>query len=410
MSPGCHARRRVLGVDSGCVSRWARPPQSMHVMTAIRFEPLPRVMPPAPARSLPGCAWWRASCGVGGWWRRRPATTRPTTDKVREAVFNALASLDVVVGARSPTCTPAAARSGIEALSRGAAHCTFVERDRAARRARSTRTSPRSGCATAPRVVVGDAIAVAPRLDADLAFADPPYGFDDWPRLLRRRATADARRRRGRRRGRRARRLGAGAGQALRPDVGDVPARWHRRGARHYRRCGTHGDRAQPRQLRPDPPRPPRRRRAGRRAVRPRHRRRDAQPREAGRAVRRRRAHRADRGERRRRAGIGEHGRRVAARRPGRRRRRGGRRRLHRQGPAHAGRLRDRAADGADQLLGDRHPHRLPAVPRRPRATSAAASCARSPGTVGRSATWCRSRVADALATHVPRHADDHER
>ena len=35
------------------------------------------------------------------------------------------------------------------------------------------------------RVVVGDGIAAAPGIDADLAFADPPYGFDDWPRLLR---------------------------------------------------------------------------------------------------------------------------------------------------------------------------------------------------------------------------------
>ena len=34
-------------------------------------------------------------------------------------------------------------------------------------------------------VIVGDAIATAPRLDVDLVFADPPYGDDDWPRLLR---------------------------------------------------------------------------------------------------------------------------------------------------------------------------------------------------------------------------------
>ena len=34
-------------------------------------------------------------------------------------------------------------------------------------------------------VRVGDAITAAPRIDADLAFADPPYEFDEWPRLLR---------------------------------------------------------------------------------------------------------------------------------------------------------------------------------------------------------------------------------
>ena len=58
-------------------------------------------------------------------------STRPTTDRVREAIFNALDSLDVDRWARwSPTSTPAAVRSGIEALSRGAEHCTFVESDR----------------------------------------------------------------------------------------------------------------------------------------------------------------------------------------------------------------------------------------------------------------------------------------
>ena len=34
-------------------------------------------------------------------------------------------------------------------------------------------------------VIVGDAMTTASRIEADLAFADPPYDFDDWPRLLR---------------------------------------------------------------------------------------------------------------------------------------------------------------------------------------------------------------------------------
>ena len=59
-------------------------------------------------------------------------STRPTTDKVREAVFNALASLDVVVDARVADLYAGSGALGIEALSRGAAHCTFVERDRGA--------------------------------------------------------------------------------------------------------------------------------------------------------------------------------------------------------------------------------------------------------------------------------------
>ena len=54
------------------------------------------------------------------------AAVRPTTDKVREAVFNALASLDAVVDARVADFYAGSGALGIEALSRGAAHCTFV--------------------------------------------------------------------------------------------------------------------------------------------------------------------------------------------------------------------------------------------------------------------------------------------
>ena len=56
--------------------------------------------------------------------------TRPTTDKAREATFNALGSLGVVVGARVVDAFAGSGALGIEALSRGAEHCTFIERDR----------------------------------------------------------------------------------------------------------------------------------------------------------------------------------------------------------------------------------------------------------------------------------------
>lgn len=111
-------------------------------------------------------------------------STRPTTDKVREAVFNALGSLDVVVDARVADLYAGSGALGIEALSRGAAHCTFVERDRGAVAAIDENIVT-LGLRDRSRVIVGDGIATAPRLDVDLVFADPPYGFDDWPRLLR---------------------------------------------------------------------------------------------------------------------------------------------------------------------------------------------------------------------------------
>ena len=65
----------------------------------------------------------------------RGDTTRPTTDKVREAVFNSLAGMGVVEDAVVVDLYAGSGAMGIEALSRGAARCTFVERDRDALRA-----------------------------------------------------------------------------------------------------------------------------------------------------------------------------------------------------------------------------------------------------------------------------------
>lgn len=109
--------------------------------------------------------------------------TRPTTDMVREAVFNALGSLDLVRDARVADLFAGTGALGIEALSRGAAHCTFVERDRVALRTLRDNID-RLGLDDRSRVVGGDAIAAAATLDVDLLIADPPYEFDGWAALL----------------------------------------------------------------------------------------------------------------------------------------------------------------------------------------------------------------------------------
>jgi 16S rRNA (guanine966-N2)-methyltransferase len=114
--------------------------------------------------------------------RTRP-TTRPTTDKVREAVFNALTSLDLLVDATVADLYAGSGALGIEALSRGAAHCTFVEKDRAALSAIHANIGA-LGVTGRTRVVSGDALVMSRGLHVDVAFADPPYGFDDWPALL----------------------------------------------------------------------------------------------------------------------------------------------------------------------------------------------------------------------------------
>jgi 16S rRNA (guanine966-N2)-methyltransferase len=108
--------------------------------------------------------------------------TRPTSDRVREAVFDMLASLDAVEGATVLDLFAGTGAMGIEALSRGAAHATFVDTDPAAIRAieanlAATRTEDRA------TVVRADATSRA-GTPADLAFADPPYAFDRWDDLL----------------------------------------------------------------------------------------------------------------------------------------------------------------------------------------------------------------------------------
>lgn len=114
------------------------------------------------------------------------STTRPTTDQAREAVFNSLSSMDVIDGAVIVDLFAGSGALGIEALSRGAAKCTFVERDRAALQA------IRDNLATlkaADRSVVVAADAVGwvrshGKVRADVVFADPPYDFDGWDELL----------------------------------------------------------------------------------------------------------------------------------------------------------------------------------------------------------------------------------
>lgn len=109
--------------------------------------------------------------------------TRPTTDKVREAVFNALGSLDLIRDATVADLFAGSGGLGIESLSRGAAHVTFVERDRAAIRVLRDNLAS-LGLAGATKIVPGDALVMIRGLDVDLVLADPPYDFDRWPELL----------------------------------------------------------------------------------------------------------------------------------------------------------------------------------------------------------------------------------
>ena len=232
--------------------------------------------------NLLACASLPDRCAGASWWPPTPAPPgRPPTGCARPCSTRST-SLDAIVDARVADLFAGSGALGIEALSRGAAHCTFVERDRDALSAIHANIGA-LGLAGVARVVGGRRRRVRRRaIEADIAFVDPPYDFD----ALGRPAGDDRRAVRGRRVGREVRGaggMGADRRQALWPDLGDVPrtATELTRPERHGRapmgeqlvpRTGVlfrplHDDGAVPRKLRPDPPRPPRRHRAVGRAV-----------------------------------------------------------------------------------------------------------------------------------------------
>lgn len=108
--------------------------------------------------------------------------TRPTSDRVREAIFSALEARDAIDGARVLDLYAGSGALGLEAASRGAAHVTLVDRATAATRvahdnaAAVRKAAPRG---KAPEIIVssqpvqsflGGATGVW-----DLVFLDPPY-------------------------------------------------------------------------------------------------------------------------------------------------------------------------------------------------------------------------------------------
>jgi 16S rRNA (guanine(966)-N(2))-methyltransferase RsmD len=110
------------------------------------------------------------------------AGTRPTSDRVREALFSAVqAELDLD-GARFADLYAGSGAVGLEALSRGAGHVLLVESDaRAARVIRENIAVLRA--APAARLVTGKVstvLAAGPDGEPyDVVFADPPYAVSD---------------------------------------------------------------------------------------------------------------------------------------------------------------------------------------------------------------------------------------
>lgn len=111
---------------------------------------------------------------------------RPTGDRVREAVFNALGSMGVLLDAEVLDLFAGSGAMGIEALSRGALHATFVD---SSRRSLDAVRANLAACGFSDRATVVHSDGAAflradPARRFDVAVLDPPYGFDGWTALL----------------------------------------------------------------------------------------------------------------------------------------------------------------------------------------------------------------------------------
>lgn len=120
---------------------------------------------------------------IAGQWRGRklvaPASdaTRPTADRTRETLFSMLVSrIGDFEGLTVADLFAGSGALGLEALSRGAASCLFVEQDAAALRALRTNIA---NLHAQPQTDVraGSVLALGPaKLPLDLILLDPPYG------------------------------------------------------------------------------------------------------------------------------------------------------------------------------------------------------------------------------------------
>ncbi|MDR0183260.1 16S rRNA (guanine(966)-N(2))-methyltransferase RsmD [Lysobacter arvi] len=145
-------------------------------------------------RRPPGAATPAANAGkvriIGGRWRGtrlavpEVAGLRPTSDRVRETLFNWL--MPMLPGARVLDLFAGSGALGFEALSRGAAGAVLLERDPALAAALRA-TAARLPGGEAATVANADALAwldTQPPGGFDLAFVDPPFAAGLWEAVL----------------------------------------------------------------------------------------------------------------------------------------------------------------------------------------------------------------------------------
>ena len=119
-------------------------------------------------------------------------TTRPITDRVKQSLFDRLAARGDLDCSASADVFCGTGSLGLEALSRGVEHCTFIERDRSIRKLLEQNLET-LGLTEQAAVFAADALGgvwttMLPHGDLSLVFLDPPYklttGQDNMMRMM----------------------------------------------------------------------------------------------------------------------------------------------------------------------------------------------------------------------------------
>jgi 16S rRNA (guanine966-N2)-methyltransferase len=133
---------------------------------------------------------------IAGQFRGRPLqappglATRPTADRVREALFSMLVSrIGSLEGLRVADLYAGSGALGLEAISRGAEHATFVETDPKAQAAIKANAA-KLGVIDNVRILGGSALALPRSEPFDLILADPPYSTGSGSAVVK--AVADS--------------------------------------------------------------------------------------------------------------------------------------------------------------------------------------------------------------------------
>lgn len=121
---------------------------------------------------------------ISGRWRGHPIEvpsrgTRPTSDRVREAIFSRLAHVDAITDAIVLDLFAGSGALGLEAVSRGAAHCVLVDSAAAATQVmRRNIRALKAGEVSTMKASASDYVTRPAPRPWDLVFADPPYDLD----------------------------------------------------------------------------------------------------------------------------------------------------------------------------------------------------------------------------------------